>query len=211
MTKKILSILLVLAFMTFFAACDKTDNTNSSSTSNASSAVSTESKSESKAASSSASSSAASSAAAGKVYKGDGFSFTIPEGFELADDTDGSVTFADANSNMINVEVQPNKDGKKTLTQKDVEEQLLAEAETGEYDASLAADILDTIKIENFKNIKVDGKEAVTFNCVINILGLEVPTYMAEIINGDEFIQFTLITSGDTKVLDKLLESVKIG
>lgn len=212
MAKKILSFLLVLAFMIFLVACKSENTVNSDSSSSAvsskagdSSAVSSKA-SESSAPESSVSSGAVSEVK-GEVYKGDGYSFTIPAGFVSASTDDENVAFSDG-INLLSVEIMENKDGKTTLTQKDVEEQLAAEAE--EEEISLGAAV--SFKVDNFKNIKVDGKEAATFYCEMQMGNIKMSGYCAEIISGDKFIQFTLLAAEkDAKILDEVLNSVKIG
>lgn len=211
MIKKILAFLLVLAMLTFFAACKGENDTTSSSSSSVSSEAGQnpeDSSSSSVSETSSETSSDAVSEVDGDIFEGDGFSFNIPEGFELVSNENGNAMFADKNSNILSVETLENKDGKTTLTQKDVEKQLATEA--GESEVSELGEI--SIKVENFKSTKIDGKEAVTFYCELGMLGITIPAHCAEIINGDTFIQFSLITSeGNAKVLDAVLETVKIG
>ncbi len=194
--------------MIFLAACKNENTANSDSSS---SAVSSKADESSASAVSSVPESSASSSTASEVksevYKGDGFSFTIPLGYQLVSNEDGNAMFSDG-TNILYAEIVENTDGKTTLTQKDVEEQLTAEA--AEQDISLGSDV--SVKIDNFKNIKVDGKEAVSFHCEMLVMGFTVSTYSGEIINGDKFIQFSLLAAEkDAKILDDVLNSVKIG
>lgn len=201
--------------MTILAACESSNNANSDSSSSEVSLANSEEANSEEANSAAASndsseeaSSDASETAEARIYYADGFSFAIPDGFKVTTDAKGNDMFVDSNFYMLGYEIEENEDGKTTLTQKDVEEQLAAEAE--EEEISLGAAV--SFKVDNFKNIKVDGKEAATFYCEMQMGNIKMSGYCAEIISGDKFIQFTLLAAEkDAKILDEVLNSVKIG
>lgn len=206
MSKKLLIFLLALACVTFFTACGNGDTTSSSSTSSEASTEASSEAASSEAVGSEDASSAASensdTAGEASVYRADGFSFEIPEGFQVVAEADNSVTFVNADFKILGVEIQPNTEGITTITQEDLENDLVE----GFTDTSLSVDY----KLLSFKNLQVDGREAAIIYCSMASDGAELPITAAEIINGDNLITVVLMSGeDDTAFVEKFLSSMK--
>lgn len=203
MTKKILSLLLALLLISFFAACGEKETTTSN---DSSSAVSSQETSDamSEATSSAETSSDASSGAlmglVDGVYYGEGYSMKIPQGFILLVESEYMVVFSSADSESLSIVSAPNPTGNTALTQEELEEYF------GEQ--------FDGFTIQDMQSVKIDGKDAYTCLVVVDVsdLDMQVYTYNALIPTKDRIVSVAMgFTSQDKAgVFQESIDTLKI-
>jgi|GEM_PF-772375 len=211
MTKKILSLLLALLLISFFAACGEKETTTSNDSSSAVSSQETSdamseaaSSAVSEATSSAETSSDASSGAlmglVDGVYYGEGYSMKIPQGFILLVESEYMVVFSSADSESLSIVSAPNPTGNTALTQEELEEYF------GEQ--------FDGFTIQDMQSVKIDGKDAYTCLVVVDVsdLDMQVYTYNALIPTKDRIVSVAMgFTSQDKAgVFQDSIDTLKI-
>jgi len=197
MTKKALILLFTLSFVFIFAACNKDNNKDTdsiTSTTNSKNDINKESSKESSKQTSSETSKATSSeesilnsevsdaevstGTVAGVYNGDGYSFKIPNNFKLYDEVNGIVTFTTTSGSQLSIATLKNASGIQTNTK----EQLAA---------SFSAIFGDLI-FKDYKNVKVDGKNADYFLFSIEAESVPINYYTASIYTDKNIFTVTL-------------------
>lgn len=204
MLKKILSLLLVAALLTFFAACSDKDSTTSTDSSSAVSAASSTTSSAASTASvtsSEASSDTPSGALKGVVdgvYYGSGYNVKVPKGYTLQLESELMAIFVAENNESLSIISSPNPTGETSVTEEDMKE-LLSTQFTG-------------YTVEDFKTVKIDGKDAYTCRMTMELANTKVYTYTAMIPTSERIIVAAMGFANQNKasVFQETIDSLKI-
>lgn len=193
--KKILIVLLALTFVFAFAACDDNDTTSTESkadatsvASEAESSVVSEESSEASVAESSEESTEESAAEVSTgvvegIYYGDGYSFTVPEGFTVLADEAGSVMFMDTTASVLTIMKTPNTTQLTTMTK--------------EQFSSVFATMFEGVEFTSFESTTVDGVNAIYTEFNATISNMEYAYYMNIIFTGEYQISAFIASATD--------------
>lgn len=211
MTKKILTLVMVLSFILAFAACDKDNTTSEASkdnstvsaeiTTSAEESEDTTSAEESKAASEDESSVETLSGVVDGTYYGDGYSFTVPEGFTFAGDENKIALFMSTNGSSINIIPQtiPNCN---TVLDNITKEQ---------FEQMFAA-FLDNITVNELEHTTINDSKAIKASSTMNANGIEMDCIQYMVCSETTLytITYTTLDNKTLDVIDKLAKSFKM-
>lgn len=216
MLKKLSILLIASTLILTFAACKKNDENSNESNESTSSEVSTVSETSSEANTSSKASAETSdtvsveestSETSSKVETSDvvdgvficeEYNFTVPEGFTLLANKEGTTVFTDSNSSQLNIQVAANTLKFTTITKAQLEQTF--------------ATILGDTKLNNYKTTTVDGQNAVYFTFTLEASTIKVNTYSTIIFTDDNLITVSLAANNKdmSKSFDNMLKTFTI-
>ncbi|HAN20303.1 MAG: hypothetical protein A2Y15_03540 [Clostridiales bacterium GWF2_36_10] len=209
MLKKILVLVIIFSLVFTFASCNGDNDNNDINKEDTSSTVSVVSETSSQEVSEEVSvesseeisnvSEEVSTGVVEGVYYGEGYSFTVPEGFVFTSNNSGSVNFTNTTSGL-NISSEVNALKLTTMTKKQIEGTVSA--------------LLDDIEFTEFEfeTVTIDGQNAVYFMFTMEVGIIKVNSYSTMIFTDENIYTVTLAANGDDmKVLfDETMSSFTI-